>query len=1122
MNWPLFLTTFLIVNILGLRDLAANSYDLSFISGPAAEATMEHINLVCGRERRDNMDETFSCPTSAMEQLQDMVVDRNQSVVNAAVGFISQIPEETRSVLFQNHCKQHKSNLDLMFQCYNQNAPQTLWTTFSMAEMLPRNIRRSDCIYPATEGAALPGIAKLGNDPEGLALCLSFAEQVKNVNLAFTNYQAQTMIRSGLGIACSVASGSARIAVNPSGNIAASGKLPSQCFPKIPNEQLHQPIPYVPRTNPEIPGFEETSDTDQLSSSRTGLWPVTEGVNSICMTGFNWGQDGRDRTYGEVRSEVCPHYESFDPTSAFSSDVFRVLSRIEAADYLELLRLEAVARTVRSARIQLGNSAELSNIPAPCSGVSLSYQNALRAPLSQEEERRQSIIQNAEYPQAIKAAALRIKNTLVPEVQLLKSRDQERSQYERRIRSMMAERYQTSAMRTQLMEDLQEVQAERSSIASRLREIEYQISADFARYPVLMLNHDPSEKVWDSIPSVELMANASNPAAQYITLNLQLQADIMSQIGRICNPAEVTNDQLLGDPELVSLVTARYPRFNVLNQCLQDMRERTQTTLRVLRFGAALGCAAFGPVGGAVCGGLVMLTGAYVDYEQAQTRLSYESRCRLSMGESEEICSSSDYIQAQTAFNDTIRGIMIDGALEILMPVALGSLKFLSPARIRFYQEALEETPNDFRRIAREIEEEATASAARLPPPVQHLETPPPGLVLNGSNATPIINAADDVPVTPVANSADDIATKPSKVPAQPAQAVQPPTVPNRVPNARVKTAGIQNADPPGPSQSIPTRADRTNTPDGIGTRPPGLSIPNLRLSSTTRRIRNPVAPPPFRTEYEISFPEVNIRFTDDAVGDAQSYLNSADFRAANPNLGDAPILLDDAHQLGSGGTRRVFSLEADNSVVMKVYDGNMPGFSNMSPVERQFMISRMVQRELAMEDLLLQVVDDYRRMGLEPPFTVARIRRDPDLLSRGIIVQDRFTGQTMNTLTRDQLDNLVPPPSGYTPPATTTVSYKGHDRLIDSSSKQFLTSGGISHSELTRIPGIESYQRFIDSYDSQIRGAISNEHGIALSARSGPNSFHEFGLDYGHGYGNVMFDPDAPAGASQVIIYDW
>ena len=340
-----------------------------------------------------------------------------------------------------------------------------------------------------------------------------------------------------------------------------------------------------------------------------------------------------------------------------------------------------------------------------------------------------------------------------------------------------------------------------------------------------------------------------------------------------------------------------------------------------------------------------------------------------------------------------------------------------------------------------------------------------------------------------------------------------------RVGNRQVQAANVRNVDPPRASESIPTKIEGAgNSASAI--RAPSTPSP-LRLSSNTRKIRNPNPQPPFRADYDVRFPEVNVRYTEDALGDAENFFNSPAFREANPGLGDAPITLGQANELGRGGTRRVFSLAADDSVVVKVYDGSMPGFSDMTAFQRQEMMSKMIQRELAMEDLLLQVVDDYRRMGLEPPFTVARIRRDPDLLSRGIIIQERFTGQPMNTLTRSQLDALAPPPSGYTPPATRSVTVRGNERLVDSSD-QFVTPGGVSHSELTRLPGIDSYQRFLDNYDSEIRRVIGQEHGIGLSARSGPNSYHEFGLDYGHGYGNVMFDPDAPAGASQVVIYDW
>ena len=87
----------------------------------------------------------------------------------------------------------------------------------------------------------------------------------------------------------------------------------------------------------------------------------------------------------------------------------------------------------------------------------------------------------------------------------------------------------------------------------------------------------------------------------------------------------------------------------------------------------------------------------------------------------------------------------------------------------------------------------------------------------------------------------------------------------------------------------------------------------------------------------------------------------------------------------------------------------------------------------------------------------------------------------------------------------------------------EYATRGGVSHRELTRVPGIKEYQELMDAYDGEIQRVISERYdGLKLSSRSGPDKMREYGFDSGNGYGNTMLTPGGPGGKTQTVIYDW
>ncbi|MBI3558588.1 MAG: hypothetical protein HY074_20145 [Deltaproteobacteria bacterium] len=86
--------------------------------------------------------------------------------------------------------------------------------------------------------------------------------------------------------------------------------------------------------------------------------------------------------------------------------------------------------------------------------------------------------------------------------------------------------------------------------------------------------------------------------------------------------------------------------------------------------------------------------------------------------------------------------------------------------------------------------------------------------------------------------------------------------------------------------------------------------------------------------------------------------------------------------EIGAGGFRRVYDHPGDPEKVVKVYDPTMG--QKKSPQ----LVGEALQRELGYEELL-------RKFG----FKVAKIERNPELLERGIIVQERVHGKPLGEL---------------------------------------------------------------------------------------------------------------------------
>ena len=242
-----------------------------------------------------------------------------------------------------------------------------------------------------------------------------------------------------------------------------------------------------------------------------------------------------------------------------------------------------------------------------------------------------------------------------------------------------------------------------------------------------------------------------------------------------------------------------------------------------------------------------------------------------------------------------------------------------------------------------------------------------------------------------------------------------------------------------------------------------------------------------FSEPFKVTYPKVELKRGVNRRKVADEYLSTVDDLEIGPLIGE-------------GGFKRAYRSE-DGSKVIKIFEGyDTEG------------IATSVQRELAMEDFLLQIQARYREAGVDPPFTVARINRDPELINRGIIVQDFVEGKPLDRLRRSELDSMYP---------------EGRRKLIPEDLKRMMGEQLVHH-ELTRIPEIREIDAILSAFHEQTIRNNNLHYGSVLRAKVSyvdtkgliDYETRQMGIDYGDRFRNIMYSPRG--NGYQLVFYDW
>ena len=260
----------------------------------------------------------------------------------------------------------------------------------------------------------------------------------------------------------------------------------------------------------------------------------------------------------------------------------------------------------------------------------------------------------------------------------------------------------------------------------------------------------------------------------------------------------------------------------------------------------------------------------------------------------------------------------------------------------------------------------------------------------------------------------------------------------------------------------------------------------------------------------DINFPGLKLDF--DLIDQNKTYLRSSEFNAIeggkyklaprNPRVKD-----DIGTELSSGAFKSTY-VTKDGKHVVKILKGPDP--KTMTAAEILHHKRKMMQalrRELAIQEFLEKVAQRYIKAGIEPPFKVLPIIKDPELLKRGIIIQQTASGTSLDSINRSQFNRL-------SREATGQISTRTKGRVLQSEVEEYLPRA----KEMMAI-----FNRFVPS----IEKSVLDNSGLVIAGKV--NSINPQGamqkrvvkmpIDYGDGFRNLAFNPK---GKPPFEFYDW
>ncbi len=182
---------------------------------------------------------------------------------------------------------------------------------------------------------------------------------------------------------------------------------------------------------------------------------------------------------------------------------------------------------------------------------------------------------------------------------------------------------------------------------------------------------------------------------------------------------------------------------------------------------------------------------------------------------------------------------------------------------------------------------------------------------------------------------------------------------------------------------------------------------------------------------------------------------------------------------IAAGGMRLVYPYPGKPSLLLKIYDPvriARIGAKGRIKVPTAVLLAFFLQRDLAVMDILAALRQEFVARGLPPPYELVELAKEPQLLERGIVVQQKVSGLSVWKDLPDQL----------------------------------------SRSSLELL---DRFFQFHEYFDQPVARFVRSRYDLFLLVEPAEHeSSLRVGIDYGRKYSNFFLKKN-PAG---LVLYDW
>lgn len=382
-----------------------------------------------------------------------------------------------------------------------------------------------------------------------------------------------------------------------------------------------------------------------------------------CVTRFRAAKESGEGDINDLDNDaVCKRVAGSD-LNVFSKELTHLMAHLDGPHYFDLLRMDALTRFM-NAHYELTD--KFPDIPPACSAYKEGLERMRKdEPVSDGLKARAALRADPKYLEALNIVA-------------------------KRVRDYAADCRRYSKVKKCMSKGSGDakgcvIRPEWADAQANLKRTEQLIIQELGKFPVLKVGTEPGLPVWSeqSLPSLkrfseidpadvefqQKMAKAFQDAIPAIT------ADVRRSMTEFCTDKPTdeggrTWEDLIELGQLSDSVLKKFPEFELMQKCTEELSGRRATAKMVGTIAAGLGCVTVAALTdgaamiflGAACGAL--MTGeSYLEYARALDKVYWVDRCRAA---GEDVCSSKNVEAAHQNFDAAMEQLVMAGVTSVI------------------------------------------------------------------------------------------------------------------------------------------------------------------------------------------------------------------------------------------------------------------------------------------------------------------------------------------------------------------------------------------------------------------------------------------------------------------------